>query len=244
MEEKGLSKKEKRLLVKEQKKVNAMASERDKKIKKAIVGILILAGVIYLGYNSKKTGGQDSSSQSEVLQVNERDWVRGERQAKVTLIEYGDFQCPACADYAPIVKKLGEEFSQDLAIVYRHFPLVTIHDNAFAAALASEAAGKESKFWEMHDILYEKQEEWVKERDPKGKFAEYAESIGIDKDKFLAGFESTDIKKKVEEDNLSASRLRLNSTPTYFLNGEKIQPRGYEEFKEKIESFLRGYNLQ
>ena len=93
-------------------------------------------------------------------QQEESDRVWGSETAKVTLIEYADFQCPACATYYPIVKELKEKYPEDLRVVFRHFPLITIHKNAFPSAIAAEAAQEQGKFWEMHDILFEKQGEW------------------------------------------------------------------------------------
>ena len=98
--------------------------------------------------------------------VSKDDFAIGTPSARVTLIEYGDFQCPACGSYYPIVKKLESDFPKDLRVVYRFFPLVNVHQNAMPAAQSAYAAGKQNKFWEMHDALYENQNSWAN-TDPK-----------------------------------------------------------------------------
>lgn len=92
--------------------------------------------------------------------ISPDDWVQGDRNSKVVLIEYSDFQCPACAAYFPIIKQLNEEFDGKIAFVYRHYPLVNIHPYAEPMARAAEAAGKQGKFWEMYDMIFSKQAEW------------------------------------------------------------------------------------
>lgn len=102
-----------------------------------------------------KNGEKENS-----MEVKVNDNVKGSREAKAVLIEYSDFQCPACQVYYPVVKQLTEELGNEILVVYRHFPLTTIHPNALPAAKAAEAAGKQGKFWEMHDMLFDKQSEW------------------------------------------------------------------------------------
>ena len=166
--------------------------------------------------------------------------VKGGATGSATLVEYSDFQCPACSAYYPVVKQLTKEFPQDLHFVYRYFPLSSIHKNARISAQAAEAAGKQNKFWEMHDLLFENQDEWANLADPKEKFKEYAKSIGLDTEKFQKDLESKEVKDKVEKDYQNGLSLGVNATPTFFLNGEKLQnPRSYEEFKAKIKGILK-----
>jgi len=103
-----------------------------------------------------------ASGESADVEVRENDHTKGSSEAGVVLIEYSDFQCPACAYYAPVVNQLSNVFPEDLLIVYRHFPLQSIHSNAKGAAVAAEAAALQGKFWEYHDILFEKQVEWAR----------------------------------------------------------------------------------
>ncbi|MBI3109796.1 DsbA family protein [Candidatus Daviesbacteria bacterium] len=166
--------------------------------------------------------------------------VKGETNAKVTLIEYSDFQCPACAAYYPVVKQLTQEFGQNIYFTYRYFPLSSIHKNARISSQAAEASGKQGKFWEMHDLLFENQNEWSNLPAPKEKFKEYAKFIGLDMEKFQNDLESKEVKERIESDYSSGLSLGVNATPTFFLNGVKLQnPKSYEEFKAKIEEFLK-----
>jgi len=106
---------------------------------------------------------QDAGPTITVDAINSGDWVKGSPSAKALLVEYSDLQCPACAYYYPLLKKLNEEFGDKLAIAYRHFPL-PMHQNAKGAAYAAEAAGRQGKFWEMHDMIFGQQSAWKDER--------------------------------------------------------------------------------
>ena len=157
-------------------------------------------------------------------------------KGKAVLVEYADFQCPACGLYYPLVKQLKEEFGDKMELTYKHFPLRSIHKNADLAARASEAALLQGKFWEMHSMLYEKQSEWSNSDQALSLFTAYAMSIGIDRTRFMADVESDVVKDKVNRDYQDGLGLRVNGTPTFFLNGKKIiNPRSYDEFKKLIQ---------
>ncbi|MBI4134401.1 MAG: thioredoxin domain-containing protein, partial [Candidatus Terrybacteria bacterium] len=118
--------------------------------------------------------------------------------------------------------------------VYRHFPLPN-HQNAKPAAYAAEAAGRQGKFWEMHDMVFKNQEEWQGKRNADEIFITYAQTLNLDEDQFKTDFASREIKEKVDNAYRSATDLGLNSTPTFFLNGTKIaNPRNYDELKSTI----------
>lgn len=178
------------------------------------------------------------------LSAQDGDWTMGEAGAEVTLVEYVDFQCSACGAYHPLVKQLEGEYLDKVRFVTRHFPLTQIHSNAMLAAVAAEIAGKHGKFWEMRDILFERQQEWSGARNPKDFFVSYAEAIGIDRGKFLEDYERGDFAEKIKADINSGLRAGVQGTPTFFLNGEKIQnPRSFGEFKTLIEDALTKSNL-
>ncbi len=177
---------------------------------------------------------QDKVPVITVDSISEGDWVKGNQSAKVVLIEYSDFQCPACAFYYPILKKLSEEFEDKVAIAYRHFPL-PIHQNAKPAAYAVEAAGRQGKFWEMHDLIFNSQKEWKDKINPAGIFESFAKELDLNMEQFVNDSKSKEIKKKIDDSYQAAVRLGLNSTPTFFLNGKKIaNPRNYEDFRNVI----------
>jgi len=147
--------------------------------------------------------------------------VKGE--GEITLVEFSDFQCPACLSVQAPLKQILAKYEGKVKLVYRHFPLISIHKNAQMASYASEAADNQGKFWEMHDLLFDKQQEWGTLENPRDKFVEYAKSLEMDETKFLSDLESQEVKDKVSIDLLAATRYRLSGTPTFFLNGSKVE---------------------
>lgn len=231
-----LTKRQKRELAKEIKRREKEKEELIGKIRKfliTLIPIVLIVFVFYKAFNFFRNPQTNVLSQQ--VEVTDSDWVRGKKESKVTLIEYGDFQCPACANYEPIVQDLLKEFPEDLRLVYRHFPLITIHRNAYAASRASEAAGMQGKFWEMHDLLYERQKDWEKASNPKEIFVNYAKEIGLDEEKFKKDFDSGSSEEKINKDLASGRSLGVNATPTFLLDGRKVQPRSFEEFKRLVE---------
>jgi protein-disulfide isomerase len=160
---------------------------------------------------------------------------------KVTLVEFGDFQCPACAAYHDLVSKMIEEYKENLTFVFRHFPLLQ-HQNARPAAYAAEAAGKQGKFWEMYDLLYVNQSEWSEEKDTEEIFVNYATKLELNIDKFKSEMDSKEIKDKVSADYSDGVALKVNSTPSFFLNGQKISlPGSLEGMRLQIDSAIENY---
>lgn len=215
-----------------------------KLINLSIIGIFIILAIGGLIFLKIKSTDNSLFQNQPILKINEIssfDWVKGNKESKIILVEYSDFQCPACGIYYPIVNKLAEEFGDKIAIIYRHFPLKSIHRNAEAAALAAEAAGRQGKFWEMHNALFDNQKEWSDKDNPIEYFIKYAGQIGlnINVDKFKADLSLQELKNKVKNDLAGAEENNLNSTPTFFLNGKKIQPRSYEEFKQIISDEIK-----
>ncbi len=182
--------------------------------------VLIIIGLFAYYFYS----GGLSSSEGEVIDiaVSETDHVRGAKDGQVTLVEFGDFQCPACAAYEPIVKQVLADNKDTLKLVYRHFPLTQIHKNALGAAIATEAAGVQGKFWEMHDILYDKQEEWGNALNARDYFLTYATTIGLDTKKFQESLSNESLEAKVLAEFREGVRLGVQGTPTFFLNGKKL----------------------
>lgn len=200
----------------------------------AIIGLFI--GLAFLG-----GGGNNPANTAKILTtpVNEAlDHIKGPNTAKVTLLEYSDFQCPACGQYEPILREVANAFPNDLRIVYRHFPLIEIHPNALPAAIASEAAAKQGKFWEMHDILFDRQSQWVDATSTESLFADFATSLSLDKNKFIADLTANDTVDRVMLDRSSAENAGLGGTPTFFLNGTQAKLQTLEEFKTAIQKII------
>jgi protein-disulfide isomerase len=145
--------------------------------------------------------------------VSERDHLKGTPTASVTLVEYGDFQCPYCGAAHPIVKEVQRLMGDDLLFAFRHFPLTQVHRHAGIAAEAAEAAGAQGSFWEMQDVLFEHQDH-LSPPDLLG----HAEAVGLDVDRFTAELESHAHEPRVREDFMSGIRSGVNGTPTFFIN--------------------------
>lgn len=196
----------------------------------AIVGMLY--GLAKLGTQTAPNPGAGTAL-SKAVDANDR--VKGKTEAPHTLVEYSDFQCPACKAYQPMLQQLMAENSDKVRLVYRHYPLRSIHPNAQAAAEAAEAANKQGKFWEMHDVLFNTQTDWSTLRDPKSKFEEYARSLGLNVDQFKADQDSKETSNKIDADYLSGTQSGVQGTPTFFLDGKLItSPQSYEELKALV----------
>ncbi|PIR41542.1 MAG: hypothetical protein COV31_00330 [Candidatus Yanofskybacteria bacterium CG10_big_fil_rev_8_21_14_0_10_46_23] len=199
----------------------------------AVIMIVILWGIFKLAQTPAVP------LDSTVFEVRATDNVEGLATASVTLIEYSDFQCPACASYFPILEQLKAQFPNDLKFVYRHLPLISIHPNALGSAQAAEAAGLQGKFFEMHYILFSRQAQWSGQRNPDSLFEAYAQELGLNLEKFKEDLDSGQTRDRVNADLNEARALGLNATPTFFLNGVAIgTPQGLEPFAQLVQSAI------
>ena len=153
---------------------------------------------------------------SDNLRIEEQDHVRGSRDAQVTLVEYGDFQCPYCARAHAALTELMQQHGERVALVYRHLPLTDLHPFAAPAAQAAEAAGAQGKFWEMHDALFENQGMLDEDALPA-----IASSLGLDAQRFERELGDGSHRARVEADVKQAGALGARGTPTFFINGER-----------------------
>lgn len=203
----------------------------------AIIIILVVLGMVQ---SVKKSDKKDSSSDmSSSIAVNENDWVRGDINSKVVIVEYADFQCPACGLYHPLIKQVEEKFGDSIAVVFRHFPLTQIHQNALIAAQATEAAGMQGKFFEMHDMIFETQSVWSDDSRAQDIFVDYSKQLGLNEEQFLNDIKSKVVKDKIAQSYKVGTKLGVNGTPTFFMNGKKIDnPRSFEEFEALISTEL------
>ncbi len=210
----------------------------NRKLQQILVWVLVIIGLGavvlgMVGVVSQKS--QKAASGVLINSVSSNDWVRGGKNAKVTLVEYSDFECPACGYYYGMVKQLEKDFPGDLEVVYRNFPLPQ-HKYGKLAAQAAEAAGKQGKFWEMHDMLFEKQNEWSVSNDALQNFAVYAQSLNLNIDKFKADMNSSEISDKIQASIDDGNKQGLQGTPTFFLDGKQItNPASYNDFKALVE---------
>lgn len=147
-------------------------------------------------------------------QVSPRDHIQGPSTANVTLVEYGDYECPYCGQASLVVKALQQQLGNQLRYVFRHFPLTNAHPHAAHAAEAAEAASAQDMFWEMHDTLFENQDA-LEDEDLTG----YAAELGLDVPRFISEMSEHRFATRVHEDLLSGIRSGVNGTPTFFING-------------------------
>jgi protein-disulfide isomerase len=211
------------------------------------VTVALLTGLVLF---SKSTGLDVSKIDvTKVQTANSQngkiaDHVFGKVGSKVTLIEYGDFQCPPCASVYPRIKAISEQYSHQLQFVFRNFPITTIHSNAKVAAASAEAAGLQGKYWEMHDKIYAGQSDWseLNEADRTTYFVDLAKSLSLDINKFKSDVASTDTGNKIDYDLALGKKAGVQGTPTFFLNGKQLSSDTYAsdaKFKDAINAELK-----
>lgn len=198
---------------------------------KIIIGVAVL--LIGVSYWYASYAGE-KANEGVVIENN----IRGNVESKVVLTEYADFECPACGEFYPVVSDVYAKYKDQMAFEFKQFPLSSIHRFAIPAAKAAEAAGQQDKFWEMHDKLFENQATWSKSPNPQAFFVKYAEEIGLDVALFKQHMRASLIADHVSSQFNEAREKGLTGTPTFFLNGERLEFKTVPEFIEKIESAL------
>ncbi|HEY4936821.1 MAG TPA: thioredoxin domain-containing protein [Puia sp.] len=168
------------------------------------------------------------------LPVTDVDHKTGNAKAKIILVEYGDYQCLHCGIAHPLTKKLLKQFGHDLLFIFRNFPLQEMHPQAMISAQAAEAADKQSKFWEMHDTIFENQDILSANN-----LLNFAKKLNLDLETFSKDWKSKAVLSKVESDFDGGIRSGVNGTPTFFINGNRL-----ETYDESYESLARAvHNL-
>ena len=205
-----------------------------------LIGIFILTGG-----KSDNAGGGFSG---DATQVQDDDHIRNPNASRdVVLVEYGDFECPGCGALYPVIRQAEAQFGDSVTFIFRHYPLTTIHQNAFAAHRAAEAAGRQGQFFAMHDLLYENQETWngpssidpvgVKVDEAATIFEQFAGQLGLDVDQFRTDFASEDVSNFINKQVDSGQSLSITSTPTLMLNGEVIPtPTSLEDLQQTLQN--------
>lgn len=197
--------------------------------------MVLVAGGVWLVKN--KPGATQVTTQAlQVDLTNGGDWVRGNPQAPKVVVEFSDFQCPACKTFEPLVVQAQQELGDQMVLVYKQFPLTSIHQNSQLAAQAAEAAGLQGKFWEMHDLLFKNQNSWAPEQDPTATFTQYAQELALNTTQFSSDLTSESVKQSISEDQSVGNQLGVNSTPTFYVNGNKLpNVNSYQDFKNFIQ---------
>jgi len=197
----------------------------------AVIGIIVFA---VRAATNPENDAKPEDTQSPSVTVSDADKASlqegqtfGSTSKKVVLTEFSDFQCPACKFYEPTVKEIRETYKDKLTFVYKHFPLSpSPHKNATFASYASEASAKQGKFWEMHDKLFETQDEWGELDDPKEKFVGYASSIGLNVDQFKNDYDNKAGEEVIKRDKEFGTKLKLKGTPSFFIDGKVLDLKG------------------
>jgi protein-disulfide isomerase len=167
-----------------------------------------------------------------IVPPNKEDHIQGDIDRNIILVEYGDFECPHCGEAYPIVKEIQKIEGNLLGFIFRNFPLSEVHPHALHAAYAAESAGKQDKYWEMHDLLLKNQEA-LKDENLKA----YAEKLNLDIPQFLKDMESKEIAKKVQDDITTGAKSGVNGTPTFFINNIRF------DGPFKLKALLKAINL-
>lgn len=194
----------------------------------AVVAVAVSALLIVSAQNK----AEPSKSGSDFVREDSYQTAKG---AKVTAVEFGDYQCPACALAEPTWEQLMQEYKDRVNFVFRNFPLPQ-HNNAEISAEAAEAAGEQGKFWEMHNKIYAAQKEWETSTNSLSLFISYAQAIGLDVNKFKADVEAKKFSAKIQRDIADGNTVGVTGTPTFYVNGEKVP--NYENLKAAIDKAL------
>jgi protein-disulfide isomerase len=196
----------------------------DKRFWASVVIIVVILGGVFVATSHKQSDSGGTTNAS----AGATNHVKGEGKAGVTLVEYGDYECPACYQYYPVLNQVYDKYKSQIHFQFRNFPLTSLHKNAFAGARAAEAADLQGKFWEMHDTLYQNQDPngqsgWVAAEDPLSTyFVQFAQQLGINTDKFKADYRSSAVNNRINKDIDAATSLKFSATPSFVVDGQAI----------------------
>jgi protein-disulfide isomerase len=188
--------------------------------------IVVVGGVILLKKNNTTAPGSPTNH------------TKGKGTSGVTLVQYGDFQCPGCGAFYPIVKQVTDHYKDEITFKFVNFPLTQIHLNALAAARAAEAASNQGKFWEMHDLLYGGQIDWSESSNATTIFEGYASQLKLDMARYRKDFASAETNAIINADIATGQKLKVTGTPTFFLDGKLIEDNQNIASAEKFQAVI------
>ncbi len=204
-----------------------------------VVFLILVIGILGFAVYQSKKNSSNSRTIADPLVVQADDHIRGKAGSKVYLITYGDYECPACNAWEPELQSLRAEYADRVEFVFRNFPLTDKHINAYAAARAAEAASLQNKFWEMHDLLYAKWNEWKGDnKSAQSKFETYAEELNLDMVKFKEDYQSSAVADRINSDLASANKVGATGTPYFIVSGQKFEVGTISEDKQKLRQTL------
>lgn len=214
-------------------------------MKKALKPLLVIVIAVGLAasaavFLSRTSGSSDEkpSSTSNVV-IKGGGHFRGPENAQVTLVEFGDYECPSCGAYHPFVKEILSRYPDKLRLEFHHYPLVGVHRNAMIGAMAAEAAGEQGKYWEMHDALFENQRAWGESPNAEAILLVLASRLGLDLNKFQQALRSPAVQNRILQDVARGDAAHVNETPTFFIDGQRVYLKAsIEDFVQVIEAHL------
>jgi protein-disulfide isomerase len=207
-----------------------------------IVLAVVVAGAaaMYFSRRSAEVTNTSDSSPSAPLQSTGGGHFRGPENARITLVEFGDYQCPSCKAFHPVVQELLSRYPQQVRLEFHHYPLISIHPNSMAASLAVEAAGEQGKYWEMHDLVFELQDQWSRSPNPEPDFLAMAARLGLNQNSFMQSMRSPQLQDRVLQDVVRARDSQVEAVPTFFIDGKKMSiPLSITAFVDIIEMQLQ-----
>lgn len=210
-----------------------------KKESKTLLWIVAVVVVVGIGFVLSSNGSAPLANSELLVRADSHTTATGVYNYPVTLVEFGDYQCPACGFAEPLVEKLLTDYGNQIKLVFRHFPL-SQHKNALLAAQAAEAAGEQGKFWEMHRLLYTNQSAWGESDQALSFFLQYADQLKLNKETFTNDLQTQKFLSKVQNDQKDGNSLNIDATPTFFMNGKKYAGNlNYPSLKNSIDQALK-----
>lgn len=218
----------------------------------AIIVIGALGGAVYLSSQNKLDISDITAEQSaNIISPEERngnigDHTFGNTESNIVLIEYGDYQCPGCSTAAPLAREITEKYKDHMVLIFRNFPIPSLHPNAKAAAAAAEAAGLQGKYWQMHDLLFENQSSW-RDADLKNRtkvFTDMARDIGIDEARFAEDMVDPSVTKKINFDMAIGRQSGVEATPAFFLKGKQLEAEGTDYIEKAVLEALKNAGIE
>ncbi len=217
----------------EQKKVNPKSNFFSAPVAIIIAGALISGAVVFT--NTKNNAPEKTEQPKIEAGINP---MRGEKSAKVEIVTFSDYQCPFCGRGESVVAEIAKAYPKDVKIAFRNFPL-EMHKYAEKAAEASECAMEQQKFWEYHDLLFAKQEEWSGSKDANVEFKKYAKSLKLDSAKFDSCLDTNKYSEEIKKDLADGETAGVNGTPAFFVNGEILIGADGTKLKQMVENALK-----
>lgn len=213
----------------------------------SIIVIAIVGGMIYISTQNRLNMSDITNDQlntaiaAESRNGNIADHEIGSKNAKVTIVEYADYQCPGCSAAAPKTEEIAKKYKDNVRLIFRNFPIAGSHPNARAAAAVAEAAGLQGKFWEMNSLLYSSQDAWknasATERDTI--FRSYAEKLNLNIDQYKIDVASSKVKNKIDFDMALGRKHGVAATPTFYVNGKNTEMDSSGSIESSVKEALK-----